>query len=104
MHRGMTNEKSRGGHNTGFGMEVDEESKDSGVEDVEYIRKEDKTLSVEDSGDKRDDERGLVPVQKYEDRGIDNEALTSPVNILENDVGECCISPLLIEADEKWGS
>ena len=108
------NEKCRGEHNTGSGVEDDEqnkvsgveddeENKVSGVEDVENRREEDKTLGVEDSGDKRDDERGLVLVHKYEDGGIDNEALTSSVNTLKDDVGECCISSPLIEAEEKKG-
>ena len=97
------NEKCRGEHNTGSGVEDDEQNKVSGVEDVENRREEDKTLGVEDSGDKRDDERGLVLVHKYEDGGIDNEALTSSVNTLKDDVGECCISSPLIEAEEKKG-
>ena len=103
MHKGMTNEKSKRGHSTGSGVEDDEENKVSGVEDVEYRIEEDKILGVEDSGDKRDDERGLVLVQKYKDTGIDNEALISSMNTLNNDVGGCCISSSLIEAEEKRG-
>lgn len=98
------NEKCTEGHNTGSGVEDDEEIKVSCVEDVENQREEDKTLGVEDSGDKRDDERGLVLIHKYEDKGIENEALTSSANTLKGDVGECCISsPLKGDEDKRGG-